>query len=128
MTLTRTAARGSGALHGRLLAVAPILLPRTALSEGGASEMLDAMVGALLEDLRIDHLWLLFVAVSARYPTRDELLDCRRTFELSGPFEATLWLLDTALEGALGRSAPRRDMVLLRDTVLVERRSTSAGS
>ena len=59
-------------------------------------------------------------AVSARYPTRDELLDCRRTFELSGPFDATLWLLDTALEGALGSSAPRRDMVLLRDTVLVE--------
>ena len=108
MTLTRTAATGSRALHGRLLAVAPILLPGTEVSEGGASEMLDAMVEALLEDLRIDHLWLLFVAVSARYPTRDELLDCRRTFELSGPFEATLWLLDTALEGALGSSATRR--------------------
>lgn len=120
MTLTRSAATGSRALHGRLLAVAPILLPNSDVSDGGASEMLDAMVGSLLEDLRIDHLWLLFVAVSARYPTRDELLDCQRTFELSGPFEATLWLLDCALEGALGGSAPRRDMVLLRDTVVVE--------
>ena len=120
MSLTGTAATGSRALHGRLLAVAPILLPGTDISESGASEMLDAMVGALLEDLRIDHLWLLFVAVSARYPTRDELLDCQRTFEVDGRFEATLWLLDTALEGALGSSAPRRDMVLLRNTVLVE--------
>jgi glycosyltransferase involved in cell wall biosynthesis len=77
-------------------------------------------VGAVRESLRPDWLWLLFVAVASRYPTPDEVAEGIRTFELSGPLAATLWLLDNGLAGASGGSAPGRELRLVCHAVLVE--------
>jgi glycosyltransferase involved in cell wall biosynthesis len=122
MTRTLDTTNDQRALHQRLLAVAPVLLvgARGPDVEGSGSEILDQLVGAVLDSLRLDHLWLLFVAVAARYPTADELSEGIRSFELSGAFAATLWLLDCSLTGASDGSAPRRELVLVRNKVLVD--------
>ena len=109
------------ALEDRLLAVAPVLLSDANVdSDLGESELLDRLVSAVLMDLEADRLWLLFVAVTARYPTPDELQDGLRTFELSGIVDSTLWLLDCGLAGASGGSAPGSAMTLVRRAVLID--------
>jgi glycosyltransferase involved in cell wall biosynthesis len=109
-------------LEQRLLAVAPVLLAREPALDPdlGASELIDRLVSAVRDDLRPERLWLLFVAVTARYPSSDELLEARRVFELVGNIDATLWLLDCALVGASGGSAPDRVLSLVCNSVLVE--------
>jgi hypothetical protein len=110
------------ALQKRLLAVAPVLLTdeRSPDTEVGASQLLDQLVSAVHGDLRPDRLWVLFVAVAARYPTGDELSEGMRSFELSDVPEATLWLLDCSLAGASAGSAPGRELLLVDHAVLVE--------
>ncbi len=101
--------------------MAPILLTEpVADSDSNASELLDRLVTAVHGELGADRLWLLFVAVTARYPTPDEFHDGIRTFELSGILEATLWLLDCGLSGASSGSSPEREIIVTRDSVLVE--------
>jgi glycosyltransferase involved in cell wall biosynthesis len=109
-------------LEQRLLAVAPVLLTREEVpdSDLGASELIDQLVCAVREDPRPERLWLLFVGVASRYPTSDELLEARRVFELAGNTDASLWLLDCALIGASGGSAPDRGLSLVCNSVLVE--------
>jgi glycosyltransferase involved in cell wall biosynthesis len=122
VTQTMEAGTAHRRLEQRLLAVAPVLLPTEAVTDPGldASELIDHLVGAVRHDLRPERLWLLFVAVAARYPTGDELLEAMRFFELVGNVDATLWLLDCALAGASGGSTPDRGLSLIRNSVLVE--------
>jgi glycosyltransferase involved in cell wall biosynthesis len=125
MTLTLDAGTDRGALLQHLQAVAPVLLPSTpAPTPGGtgtgASELLDRLVTTVHRDLGADRLWVLFVALAARYPTGDEMSDGLRVFELSGITDATVWLLDTALAGAATGSLPGRDLELVRHGVLID--------
>jgi glycosyltransferase involved in cell wall biosynthesis len=126
MTLTLDAGTDRGALLQHLQAVAPVLLssPQSAALDGtgptGASELLDRLVTAVHRDLRADRLWVLFVALAARYPIGDEMFDGLRIFELSGVTEATLWLLDTALAGASNGSLPGRELELVHQAVLID--------
>ena len=83
-------------------------------------DLLDRLVSAVQDRFTTDRLWLLFVAVAARYPSEDELSDGMRKFELSDNDNAALWLLDTALAGGGTGSATHRDMVLVQDSVLVD--------
>jgi glycosyltransferase involved in cell wall biosynthesis len=129
MTLTLDAGTDRGALLQHLEAVGPVLLPAAPTptpggTEGtggtGASELLDRLVTAVHRHLEADRLWVLFVALAARYPTGDEMFDGLRVFELSGITDATLWLLDTALAGAATGSLPGRELVLVRHGVLID--------
>jgi len=122
VTLTLSSATGNHHLQDRLAAVAPLIFGSEHTSPGqlGTAELLTQLVDSVLSDLRTDRLWLLFVTIAARYPTQDELADGVREFELSDNDRATLWLLDTAVEGADDGSAPRRMMTFVQDAVLVE--------
>jgi glycosyltransferase involved in cell wall biosynthesis len=114
---------GWSPLYRHLLAAAHVLLPSELVSTGTVpSVLLEQLVRAVRRDLNADRLWTLFVAVASRYPTRDEISEGIRAFELSGADDdaALIWLLDTSLEGALDGSSPGREINLVRESVLVD--------
>ncbi|GHS88189.1 hypothetical protein AGMMS50218_11600 [Actinomycetota bacterium] len=69
---------------------------------------------------RSDVVWLLLVAVSARFPTDDGVRTARRRLELAEPADGELWLLERGL-GTLGPSAdPLTEIDLVTGGVLVD--------
>lgn len=91
------------ALAGRLRAVVPVLLPRgpeipvhpdLAADAAAVFERLTSAIEAELTDERV---WLLLTALSATYPTQDEIVRVRRRFQLSRSTKLRLDLLDSAL-------------------------------
>jgi glycosyltransferase involved in cell wall biosynthesis len=109
------------ALRQRLGAAATVLLASaTPDSVIDHCNLLNRLVAAVGDDPDLDRLWLLMVAVAARFPTPDEVKEAQRTFTRSGRIQATIWLLDFALAGAARGSAPAHTMTLIDHGVVVD--------
>jgi glycosyltransferase involved in cell wall biosynthesis len=92
-----------GALQQRLAAVAPLLLDPRAPAAGeqvGAGELLDRLVSAVAGAPTPQQVWLLCCAVGGALPTSEEVLAGLRFLRLATALEATIWMLDYALETA----------------------------
>lgn len=115
------------AMARRLRDIAPALLPTVPEDTGthAPGNLLDLMVREHGGHRATDSAtWLLLVALSATYPSSEDVLAARRVLEIDGPPTAALWLLDTARTTILSRSAPRTaasaTLRLVDGTVLVD--------
>lgn len=95
------------ALAQRLRLVSPLLLdaspPADASSDVG--DLLDTIVRAVKETSTPARTWLLCAAVSGCLPTSDDVTMGTRFLRLASTIDATLWILDYALERARSRVA-----------------------
>jgi glycosyltransferase involved in cell wall biosynthesis len=112
------------ALSRRLREVAPLLLEEQApdLDEDlarDAANVLDTLVRSVRNDPTPERMWLLCAAVSGALPTRDVLVAGTRFFNHAPTIEATLWLLDYALESSANPSVVDMDLRIVRDGVVV---------
>jgi glycosyltransferase involved in cell wall biosynthesis len=114
------------ALSQRLRAVATLLLEE---NEGpafddhaarDAANMLDTLVRAVMNTPDPARIWLLCAAVSGSLPTRDDVVAGTRFFRLAPPtIQATLWLLDYAIESSKNPRGAHMDLQIVCDGVLV---------
>lgn len=106
------------ALDSRLAAAAEVLLPDADLSlrstMGIIADLVDAASG---DDSR---LWLLMSCLGARFPTRPELVNARRTLELAHPAGRATVLLEAALPLAAGNPLIDRGVRIVQGAVLVD--------
>jgi glycosyltransferase involved in cell wall biosynthesis len=114
---------GSSALAQRLRAAAAVLLDIDAVLRDVAepdvsATLLDALVRHTHASLDCEQIWLLLVAVTAEFPTPDEVVDTRRRFEVSDPTDACLWLFGLLADGIAGPS--RSTLQILTHRVIVE--------
>ncbi len=112
------------ALLQRLRAVAPHLgEPVDALedlADRGVGPLLHSLGRRLQADPRFDHIWLLYTAVTATYPTADEVRSLRRTIRLAGNDNVHVVILQACSDAALrggGLSARAR---IVEDGVIVD--------
>jgi glycosyltransferase involved in cell wall biosynthesis len=88
-------------LAQRLRSAGAILLTDTAppvddIPARDAAVVLDLLVRAVQANRSVDRLWLLYTAVTGAFPEAEDVMTGLRFFELAGPVDATLWLLDQA--------------------------------
>jgi len=112
------------ALSQRLRAVATCLLEEEAPAfdehaARDAANMLDALVRAVRNAPSPARIWLLCAAVSGSLPTRDAVVAGTRFFRLAPTIEATLWLLDCAIESSNNPRVAHMDLQIVCDGVLV---------
>lgn len=128
MTATNQSARTGArrALASRLRSVADLLVgaasdrwpdPDPATE---AAHLLDDLVPALIADPNPESVWLLLTALSACYPTREEVQDARRLLELEQTLEASLQLLDSALDRAQRSGEPLAELDVVSGGVVVD--------
>jgi glycosyltransferase involved in cell wall biosynthesis len=112
------------ALASRLRTVARVLLEDDLPAEPDpwrqAARLLDALTRSVQRDLAPDRMWLLYTAVSTVFPEADELTAALRTFDLSTPEEAMLWLLERCFLVGRHGGWPELEIELLTDSVVVE--------
>ena len=90
-------------LAQRLRAVSAALLENPAPEPGDdpardAGALLDLLTRAVHQDPSPDRLWLLCTAVAGAYPDAEHILTGTRFFRLAPRLEATIWMLDHAIE------------------------------
>jgi glycosyltransferase involved in cell wall biosynthesis len=121
-TLQRAAVQA--ALAQRLRAVGPMLLDRPApqvLEDPAhdASVVLDLLVGAVRAAPSPDRVWLLYTAVCGAFPRPDDVLEGVRHFGSTSSVDATLWLLDSAIDIDVSDAAGA-EIQLITDLVVVD--------
>lgn len=104
--------------------MAPLLLGKDdpsadALAACDVGIQLDAVVGAVRDAPTPARTWLLCAAVSGALPTPDEVARGTRFLRLASAIEATLWILDYALETARTRVA-HMNVKIVSNGVLVD--------
>ncbi len=106
------------ALAARLRTVAPLLLDGAEPAQidpdpaADAARSLELLVDAVVAQPTNDRIWLLLTAVTAAYPTRDQVDQARRTVELSAGAPATIALLDSCLTAENGDPAAAIEVVV----------------
>ncbi|MET3806931.1 glycosyltransferase involved in cell wall biosynthesis [Nakamurella sp. UYEF19] len=114
------------ALASRLRSVAALIIAPAAVPApdpdpaADAAAVLDAVVTALVADPAADSVWLLLTALSATFPTRDEVQEARRRLELDEPLQAALDLLDAGLERAQLVGDPLAELDVVIGGVVVD--------
>lgn len=113
------------ALGQRLRAVRPLLLGSDGLvqepqSARVAGDVLDALVRSVVERPSPDRFWLLCLAVSGSLPTADVVNKGVRFFRLAPAVEATIWILDQALEAARHGVAAGMEIEVVTGGVVVD--------
>ena len=83
-----------------------------------AGNLLDALVSAVREAPTPENIWLLCTAVSGSLPRPDEVVIGMRFFRLAPAIEATLWILDYAIEIARTRVADMDIQVVAHGVVV----------
>lgn len=111
-------------LRQRLRAAAEVLLeevpPRIEPAANDCAVLLDAVLRHIR--LRRDRreTWLLLTALSASFPSADQVADCHR-LAISAPVgEALDWLLDVAFHNAWGSGSPELEMDIVVGEVVVD--------
>jgi glycosyltransferase involved in cell wall biosynthesis len=112
------------ALSRRLRAVTTLLLEEEAPGLDGdvgrdAANILDTLVRSVRSEPTPERMWLLCAGVSGALPTRDVLVAGTRFFSHAPTIEATLWLLDYALESSTHPSVADMDLRIVSDGVVV---------
>ena len=115
----RTAPVVRDALAQRLGAAAPFLMEQSP-ADPDPAYLLDALVDAVRRGPSAQRVWLLFVAVTGRFPTSDDAAEAIRRVELESTTDITLWLLDVALESRHNVVIPVHPMRVVTDTVLAD--------
>ena len=114
------------ALSRRLRSVAPILLGPGLLTviradpASDAAEVFELLVSAIETTPTEDRIWLLLSALSAVYPTRGEISDVRRQFELDPPIVLRMHLLDQALDRVREYGTALAEVELITGGVIVD--------
>lgn len=105
MTTLAPEARAEHLLSQRLRAIAQVLLGSEPAPQESPAQDAAQILDRLVRRQRTSHqadpasLWLLVVGLTGAFPTRDEMLDCRRRLELATTSgEATVSLLDLGHE------------------------------
>ena len=122
---TVTAQTIEAALSQRLRAVKSLLSQETAPTSGehaalDAANMLDLLVRAVRSEPTPARIWLLCSAVSGSLPTHDDVVIGMRHFRLASTMEATLWLLDYALDTTKGAGGSEMDVRVVSNGVVVD--------
>ncbi len=114
------------ALSARLRAIAELipkvgpLPPRVTDPATDAAAVLDALVTALAADPTQESVWLLLTALSAAFPTRDEVKDAARRLEFDDTLQFSLDVLDSSLERAQRFGSALAELDIVRDAVVVD--------
>ncbi|WP_353648248.1 glycosyltransferase [Nakamurella sp. A5-74] len=120
-------ATARAALAGRLRAAAVALdidlnaVPAPVGDDGAqdAARVLDLLAVRVADTLAKDEIWLLLTALSAAYPTLDELTDARRALQLEG-VAGIVELLDTSLLRAQQVGEPRSRIRIVTGGVVTD--------
>jgi len=119
------ASRAAIALAARLEAAAAVLIPAnetTPTSDGegpsDAGVLLDRLVRHVIQTQDASALWLTMAAVSTTFPRDEDLESVRRQFELSGPVEAALALLDWGFSAMQRNGAPTATLKITSNVVV----------
>ncbi|MEJ7650315.1 MAG: glycosyltransferase [Nakamurella sp.] len=123
----RNPATARAALAARLRAAAEALgldLTTTSPPAGDdgardAAQVLDLLAARVAETLAKDEIWLLLTALSAAYPTLDELTDARRSLQLEG-VAGIVDLLDTSLLRAQQVGEPQSGIRIVTGGVVAD--------
>ena len=108
------------ATASRVSTVAPVLLADSSAvaSDADLGTLLDAVVRSVKTSLDPAAVWLLYTAVTGRFPDAEETLETRRVLQLLDHVDAAHWLMERALHGAGDTRGWRLE--LLQDKVVVD--------
>jgi len=116
-----TPSPANDALVQRLRVAADVLVHDDhSLDQAHPSDLLSRLVATVADDVASERVWLLMVALAARFPTPGEVEEATRTFIGGDTTDAAIFLLDFALAGAARGSAPEATMDLVTNRVLVD--------
>lgn len=84
------------------------------------AEVVRLVVAALVEQPSRERVWLLLVAMSATFPSDDDVRAAVRQFELASVSECCIWLLEWAYTAAMNSGSGAHRLRLVRDAVVVD--------
>ena len=114
------------ALASRLRSIGPLILDGGRLPDpdpdpaADAAVLLDRLVTAVAADPVEESVWLVLTALSAAFPTRDEVRDALRRLELDSVVEVSLELLDSSLLRARAAGEPLAELDVVTGGVVVD--------
>lgn len=116
---------GLRAIHQRLTQALPALLPDVvtvdvAPTGESCGALLHEVVGALVERPDPERIWLLLVAMSATFPSDDDVQAARRQLELASVSECCIWLLEWAYRTVQAHRSGAYELKLVQDGVVVD--------
>ena len=121
--LSPDAPEGDGVVAQRLAQIAaPLLGDERAADAAGrpSAELLDELVGSVLERPTPDRVWLLLVGLSGTFPDDAQVRRAVRTLQLVDRVTATLWLLDVAMGAATEAGTVDWPMVVVTGGVVLD--------
>ena len=109
------------ALRARLQVVAPVLAPELDDSETrSTAQFLHELSIAVKRNPSPERAWLLFIAVSATFPTQPDVDDLLRRLDLSSEGAVIVGVLSATIEGASGSGVALRGLELVDEAVVVD--------
>jgi glycosyltransferase involved in cell wall biosynthesis len=123
MTVVAQDIRGLAALQQRLGAIGPHLLADPSPVKGPdpaatCEDMLRRLVESVMEVPTRDRIWLLFVGLTATFPTDDEVRAAQRHLEVDSVDGASFWLLDQAYGAAVSSGSGAHHLRIVSDVVV----------